>query len=170
MTSPLRALEETANWYRDQMAWPVVVTGDEVVLPLGRGVVALDVPSDLAGKVRTRLERLHGNDFCTPVLLLTAGEQARAVFLAAADDVVLGQFQMPHGVRYLGAETALVLPARGMTAGRHWPWLRAPDPGDRWLFSAAAVLAAVKDSAPRQYRSSVDSTSRSPASRRLLIG
>ncbi|MEV0705287.1 hypothetical protein AB0I53_46275 [Saccharopolyspora sp. NPDC050389] len=135
-------------WYRDQMAWAVDRTENSVVLTLGRGMVAFDVPADWAFRVRNRLER---NGFCTPALLVGA-RLVRAVFLAEADGVVLGQFQMPGDVRYLAAPCQIELPLLHVTAAQSRKWFCAPNPARRWLFPAGAVLAAVNAATPPPFK------------------
>jgi len=138
-----------ATWYRDRLAWRAHVADGAVVLPLGHGVVAFDVPGDRRFTLRKMLEC---NDMCTPVLLVGRPEP-RAVFFAEADDVVFGQFQMPVGVRYLTVPTCLRLPLLVTTTADDVKWFRAPDPARRWLFSANAVLAAINTATPPLLRS-----------------
>lgn len=158
------AAEPAAEWYRERHCWPVLVVEGAVVLPLGRGVVALDVPAERAATVYKNLKH---NDIRTPAVLTTEPEP-RVVFLAEADDSVLGQFQMPWDVRYLTVPQALPLPLLAESKASDRKWFCAPDPGRRWLPRASAVLAAVNDATPvslRAYWQSWRSTDE-----RLLIG
>lgn len=145
MESPL---ERSAIWYRERCIWPVEVVGDALVLPLGRGIVALDVPADRVPKMQ---KRLATNDIRTPALLVTK-PGPRVVFLAEADEAVLGQYQMPVDVRFLSVPRALRLPLMhtGTSDDRKWLW--APDPVHRWLPPAGAVLAAVNAATPFSLR------------------
>ncbi|SDJ53820.1 hypothetical protein SAMN05192558_12523 [Actinokineospora alba] len=152
-------LNQTATWYRDAMAWPVEVTDGLVILPLGQGTVAFDVPGNRAAPVRKRLEQ---DGFCTPAVLLMSAQRCHVMFLAEADHAVLGQYQMPEHVRYLCAPAVLPLPIlRSPMSQHHW-WFSEPDPARRWLHSAAAVLAAINAETPPQQRSHMDTRRRPP--------
>lgn len=134
------AVDRAATWYREHMAWPTYVANEAVLLPLGRGLVAFDVPASHAARVRDRLKH---NGFSTPALLVGA-QRARAMFLAEADEVVLGQFQMPDGVRFLTVQSALELPMPYARITRNSAWFCAPDRSRRWLFPASTALTAIK--------------------------
>ncbi|WP_329791543.1 hypothetical protein V1227_06390 [Lentzea sp. DG1S-22] len=124
------------------------MTGNAVVLPLGRGLVAFDVPADRAVQVRDRMEH---NGFSTPALLVGA-RGPRAVFLAETDEVVLGQFQMPGDVRFLTVPSTVELPLPNARATRGTAWFCPPDPRRRWLLSASTVLAAIDAATPPPMR------------------
>ncbi|MEV6242438.1 hypothetical protein [Lentzea sp. NPDC051838] len=156
------AVERAAAWYREVHFWPVLVTRDGVCLPLGRGVVAFDVPADRATRVQ---EVLEGNDIVTAALLVEEGEP-RVQFLAEADDAVFGQFQMPPDVRYLSVPVVLRLPLVNVVSDRSW--FRAPDAGRRWFPRAAAVLQAIVAATPRALRGRGEV--RLPKRERVLIG
>lgn len=142
------------EWYRYRMAWPVTASGKDTLLPLGNGIVAFGTPVKYAASVRKYLER---DDVCTPTLI-TGGEEPQAVFLAQADSEVLGQHQMPAGVRYLTVPTVLLLPR--MSFDEETRWYCPPYPARRWLSSAAAVLTAVILASPK-------SVLRIPSARRI---
>jgi hypothetical protein len=165
----LCAIDQAASWYRERMAWPVELEAGRIVLPMGGGMVAFDVPTDRAGRVRTRLESLQENSSCTPILLVK-GPEPRTVFLAEPDHVVFGQFQMPQDVRFLLAPSTLTLPVRGAASPSENVWCCAPDPLRRWLFPASTVLAAVLSATPPQLRANNDLSRGRPKSKRLLVG
>ncbi|MDT7787372.1 MAG: hypothetical protein QOF58_5791 [Pseudonocardiales bacterium] len=157
------AVERAAAWYREVHFWPVQVMGDVVFLPLGRGVVAFEVPADRAARVR---EVLEGNDIQTAALLVEQAEP-RVTFLAEADDAVFGQFQMPPGVRYLTVPVVLRLPLVNAVGDRSW--FRAPDAARRWFPRAAAVLAAIVAATPYALLAG-RGVVRAPKRERVLIG
>ncbi|HEX8868203.1 MAG TPA: hypothetical protein VF821_21275 [Lentzea sp.] len=158
------AVERAAAWYREVHFWPVQVMGDVVFLPLGRGVVAFEVPADRAARVQ---EVLEANDIRTAALLVEQDAESRVTFLAEADDAVFGQFQMPPGVRYLTVPVVLRLPLVNTVSDRSW--FRAPDATRRWFPRAAAVLAAIVTATPRGLRTG-SSLTRAPKRERVLIG
>ena len=99
-------VNRSAAWYREELFWPVQVVEDGVVLRLGRGVVACEVPADRAVRGRDVLEH---DDIGTAALLVAKSER-RVAFLAEADESVFGQFEMRLGVHYLTVPIALRLP------------------------------------------------------------
>ncbi|MDX3664426.1 hypothetical protein PV646_44670 [Streptomyces sp. ID05-26A] len=172
MRTELLALEQTAAWYREKMAWQVEIDQARVVLPLGRGIVAFTVPPERVNHVRKRLERLENGNFCTPALLRDSESKMgrHAVFLAEPDHNVLGQYQMPIGTRYLSAPSVLPLPTRKAAEATDGTWLCAPDPHRRWLFAASTVLSIIDAVTPLQMRSHDTNPRRNPTGSRLLIG
>lgn len=159
------AVESAAAWYRERLFWQVCVIGDAVLLPLGRGVVAFEVPLDRAARVQEVLER---NDIRTAVLLARSPEE-RVTFLAEADSTVFGQHQMPSGVRYLTVPVSLRLPLLVASVSHGASWLCAPDPARRWFPCAAAVLAAVTAATPFALRAVTARPARTSRAR-VLIG
>ncbi|MFS8104220.1 hypothetical protein LFM09_44640 [Lentzea alba] len=141
-------MERAEAWYRERHFWPVRVEGDAVLLPLGRGVVAFEVPVDRAVPVQKALER---NDIHTPALFVKRPD-ARVTFLADADDATFGQFEMPSGVRYLTVPVALRLPLLTTMLPCDRSWFRAPDPARRWFPRAASVLSAINAVTPYALR------------------
>ena len=131
--------EAAVSWYHDNLAWPVRWEQESVVLPLGHGIVAFDVP---AGRARVALEQLAYTNCSTPVLYLV-GPECRVIILAESDETVFGQFQMPERARYLAAPRCLRLPVMPSPGTGALRWLREPDPKRRWLPRAGAVLSAV---------------------------
>ncbi|GHH56597.1 hypothetical protein GCM10017774_74930 [Lentzea cavernae] len=139
MTHSAIAARTSTRWYREKMAWNTRKAGNAVHLHLGTGVVAFDVPGDRMIHVHELL--LH-HEISAPVLVVTSAREVRAVFLAEADGVVLGQFQMPLGVSYLTCPGVVELPLLDRL-GQDRRWFVTPDPASRWLSPASAVLAAI---------------------------
>ncbi|MEU3649838.1 hypothetical protein AB0E59_41160 [Lentzea sp. NPDC034063] len=159
------AVVSAAAWYRERLFWPVGVAGDAVLLPLGCGVVAFEVPLDRAARVREALE----HNGTRTAALFTRSPDKRVTFLAEADGAVFGQHQMPFGVRYLTVPVSLRLPLLVASASRGASWFCAPDPAHRWFPCAAAVLAAVTAATPFALRAATARPAR-PSRERLLIG
>ncbi|GAA3677616.1 hypothetical protein GCM10022267_75570 [Lentzea roselyniae] len=85
-------IRDAARWYRENMAWPVVTTSQDVQLPLGRDTVAISVPGHLGERVLHHLEQGRGR---TPVII-TAHEWPRAVFLADPNGAVFARSDSPE--------------------------------------------------------------------------
>lgn len=158
------AVERAATWYRKHCSWHVDVVDGAVLLLLGHGIVALDVPVDRATRVQKTLELY---DVRTPALLIAKPEPS-VVFLAEADEAVLGQHQMPADVRFLMVLRALRLPLLHAEPTDGTKWLWPPDPVRRWLPSVSAVLAAVNAATPFALRA--PTRARRASRERILIG
>lgn len=159
------AVERAAAWYRECHYWPVHVVEDAIFLPLGRGVVAFEAPAARAKPVQDVLER---SDLHTAALLVKR-PFPRVTFLAEADDSVLGQYQMPFGVRYLPAPAVLQVPLLTPLQSDGRSWFHTPDPARRWFPRAAAVLAAIIAATPYAVRACT-SPARTPRRERVVFG
>ncbi|MET8759870.1 hypothetical protein [Lentzea sp. NPDC004782] len=133
------AAQASARWYHEHLFWNTTVIDQSVVLPLGNGLVAFSVPADYLGRVHRHLQR---SGLRMPQTVIDECE-APAVILAESDGAVIGQCQMPDGVRYLMVPAVIELPLLPFSAERKKRWLSAPDPHRRWLLSATCVLAAL---------------------------
>jgi hypothetical protein len=142
------AVDRAAAWYRERHFWSVHVVGDAVLLPLGRGIVAFEVP---AGRAICAQEVLERNDI-DAVALFVEQPDPHIIFLADGNGSVFGQFQMPSGVRYLAVPVSLRLPLSAASPTGDRRWFRTPDASRRWLPCAAAVLAAINAVTPYALR------------------
>ncbi|USX55500.1 hypothetical protein [Lentzea sp. HUAS12] len=128
-----------AQWYRERMLWNAAVAGKSIVLSLGGGLVAFETTASLLLRARKVME--DSGIEMPPTVLDRRGRTA--VVLAESDGAVLGQCQMPGGVRYLMAPSTVELPVvHAAAAAQDRTWVRCPKADDRRLPSASSVLAA----------------------------
>jgi len=131
-------IRRAADDYRDRLAWPVRVIGTSLVLPLANGLAAVTVPPSMAHRTLRNVERFGGSGPVT----VEPGDPGRVIFLVDANDLVVPQAELPPGVRFLCAPRVVALPPTDLLSGPV-DWVRAPSARNRWLPSAAAVLAAL---------------------------
>ncbi|KOV83946.1 hypothetical protein [Nocardia sp. NRRL S-836] len=152
-----------AQWYRERMLWNAVAVGRTIVLPLRGGLVAFETTTSHLHRARKRLE--HSGLELPPTVLDRRG--GTAVVLAEYDGAVLGQCQMPGGVRYLMAPSAIELPlVHVAAAAQDRSWVSCPKADDRCLPSASSVLAAFTAVVPPH----LHATGPAAARARTLIG
>ncbi len=126
--------------YRDVLGWPVGQDAEGLVLRLGYGVGAVELPAGRGGEV---IAVLRGRDMLGPVLALP-GRRVRWVFLTAPDDPGAAASSAPMaGVRLrTSGPDAVALPPT-VTAYGPVRWLVAPPAaGVARLPRLRAVLAA----------------------------
>lgn len=128
-----------ARWYRERMLWNAAAAGKSIVLSLGGGMVAFETTTPL---LRLAWKILEDSGLETPPTVLDR-PRGTAVVLAEPDGAVLGQCQMPGGVRYLMAPNTIELPVVHVApAAQDRSWVSCPKADDRCLPSASSVLAA----------------------------
>jgi hypothetical protein len=154
-----------AQWYRERMLWNAAAVGKSIVLSLGGGLVAFETTTPHFHRTRKRLED-SGLEMPPTVLDRRAGI---AVVLAEYDGAVLGQCQMPGGVRYLMAPSTIELPVVHVAAAaQDRSWVSCPKANDRCLPSASSVLATFVAVVPPHLRA--DRPVTAAARPRTLIG
>lgn len=128
----------TASRYEELLGWTVNPSGGRALLALGRSLVAVLVPGQIAPEVADHLRELDADG---PVLAVV-GEDPHWVFLADPNGAVVSRDELPAGVVVLDCPSRISIPAVGMSVGGS-RWVVPPNPHRRWLPTLAAVLCAV---------------------------
>lgn len=115
-----------AREYLLEHGWTTTVRGDEVMLPLGDGMVAVTVPVDWA---RLALADLRAMDLCCPVVLLSERHEAQAVFLLEGSADVRPDRLLPAWLWRPWPQEDIALPTGVFRGGISW--LRPPEMGTR---------------------------------------
>ncbi|KJK33676.1 hypothetical protein UK23_45175 [Lentzea aerocolonigenes] len=153
-----------ARWYRERMLWNAAAAGRSIVLSLGGGMVAFETTTPL---LRLAWKLLEDSGLEMPPTVVDR-RRGTAVVLAEPDGAVLGQCQMPGGVRYLMAPSTIELPlVHVAAAAQDRSWVSSPKANDRCLPSASSVLAAFLAVVPPHLRADKPAAAARP---RMLIG